>query len=403
MKEYLNIAWRNLKRRRLRSWLTMIGIFISVAIIFILFSLSIGLQTSIEEQFRQLGSDKFFVMARGQLAGPGTGGAVELTENDIDAINRVSGVRDSTYWVASTAKVEFRGQVRFVTVIGLELDGVDLYVETGFYNEDEGKFLQKGDSKRAMIGSQYKYNDFYNAPVSAGDKIEINDVDFKVKAIFESVGNPADDRVVYIPMKDFRELFPETGERIDQIMVQVEQGQEILEVALKAEKRLRSARDVDEDTQDFTVLTPEELLDTFGAVLNILTGFLLGVAAISLLVGGIGVANTMYTSVVERTKEIGVMKAVGARNTDIMALFTIEAGLIGLVGGILGVLIGLIFVKTLEFVAIQQLGLGILRAATPFYLFVGSLAFSLFVGALSGLWPAWKASKIRPVDALRYE
>ena len=185
--------------------------------------------------------------------------------------------------------------------------------------------------------------------------------------------------------------------------MQIEPGEDINEVADRIERKLFKSRDVDEKTRDFIILTPEEILETFGMILNIITGFLVGVAAISLLVGGIGIANTMYTSVLERTKEIGVMKAIGAKNSDVLLIFIIESGLLGLVGGIIGVVFGFGIAQFIEFVGTKQLGLAILQVSTPLYLFVGSLAFAFLTGAVSGALPAWQASKTNPVEALRYE
>ena len=130
---------------------------------------------------------------------------------------------------------------------------------------------------------------------------------------------------------------------------------------------------------------------------------MVGIAAISLLVGGIGIMNTMYTSVLERTREIGTMKAVGAKNSDILFLFLFESGLLGLVGGAIGVGIGLGLGKTAEYIATVQLGTNLLQASTDSWLIFGALLFSFIIGALSGVLPAMQASKLKPVDALRYE
>ena len=124
---------------------------------------------------------------------------------------------------------------------------------------------------------------------------------------------------------------------------------------------------------------------------------------ISLLVGGIGIMNTMYTAVLERTKEIGVMKAIGARNSDILLLFLIESGFLGLAGGIIGIGIGAGISKTVEFVGQQMLGSPLLRASFPSWLIIGALVFAVSIGMASGLLPARQASSLQPVDALRYE
>jgi len=162
-------------------------------------------------------------------------------------------------------------------------------------------------------------------------------------------------------------------------------------------------RDVTEKTKDFTILTPEEFLGTFQTILNVLTGFLFGIAAISLLVGGIGIMNTMYTSVLERTQEIGTMKAVGARNRNIYSIFIIESGLIGLIGGIFGVILGISVSKGISLIASQALGTNLFQAATPWYLIAGCLIFAFGIGAFAGSIPSWQASRLSPVEALRYE
>ncbi len=403
MKEFLLLSGKNLARRKLRSWLTMIGIIISIGIIFILVSLSLGLESAIQEQFRQLGTDKFFIEPKGLIGGPGTGGAVRLSPEDVEAIERVSGVHQVTYWTIASAEVTFAGRNRYVGVASLDLETVDVYYETGFVKPEQGRLLEKGDSNRVMIGSQYADVAFIGRAVEVGDKIEIQDRDFTVRGVLKSVGNPIDDRTIYMSVGDFQTTFPDIGDRVDSIVVQVDEGEDLQIVAERVEKKLQSHRNVDEDTQDFIIRTPEELLATFGSILNILTGFLLGVAAISLLVGGIGITNTMYTSVLERTKEIGVMKAVGATNKTVMMIFTLESGLLGLLGGLVGVLIGIAVGKGIEYLAVVQFGIAYLQVATPAYLVIGCLVFSFFIGALSGAWPSWRATKIKPVEALRYE
>jgi len=226
-------------------------------------------------------------------------------------------------------------------------------------------------------------------------------LEFKVVTILSSLGDPTNDKSVYMFMHDFEKISNKTD--IDEIIVQIDPGVDIKDVAARTEKKLRSSRGETEKTQTFQVSTPEELLATIGTILNIITAFLIGVAAISLLVGAIGIANTMYTSVLERTKEIGVMKAVGAQNKDILMIFLIESGLLGFMGGVVGVVLGILASKTIAYIATVQFGTNLLRSVVPIWLVLGCLAFAFLIGALSGTIPAYQASKTKPVDALRYE
>jgi putative ABC transport system permease protein len=401
-KEHSRIAFRNLKERKLRSTLTVLGIFISVTTIFVLISLSLGLENAVEEQFRILGTDKIFIQPRGQIAGPGTAGAIDLTIKDVEVIEDTRGVKDITYWVLAPGEIEFKDEKRFFSIIGYPLDRDEVFIEIGSYKPDEGRLLEEGDSGNIMIGSQYKYNNVFKRPIKSKDKFLINGEEFRVKTILEPIGNPPDDRLIYLDLKRLREI-SDTGNRIDTIIAQTDEGADVSQVAERIKKELFNSRDVNEKTRDFTILTPEGLLETFGTILNIVTSFLLGVAAISLLVGGINVANTMYTSVLERTKDIGVMKSIGAKNSDIFKIFVFESGFLGLVGGIIGVIIGFLIVSAVEYVAVNQLGTNLLQTEAPLWLFGVSLGFAFFAGAFFGALPSIRAGKQKIVDALRYE
>ena len=368
-----------------------------------LVSISLGLQGAVEEQFRILGTDKIFIQpSTGFLGPPGSVGGVILTEDDVDTIEKVRGVKDFSFFTAGNAKIELAGQTRYQIVWGMPSDNQDVWIELESFNIEEGRFLEKRDENSIVVGYLFKEGKVFKKPVRVGNKLTINDKDFKVKGTMQRVGNPDDDRIILMEIDSFRRLF-DIPERVDWIIVQTDEGEDINEVADRIEKKLRRSRGVTEKNQDFDILKPEELLEAFGNILNIITTFLAGVAAISLFVGGIGIANTMYTSVVERTKEIGIMKAIGAKNKDIFMIFFIESGLLGLVGAIIGVLLGFGVSKTIEFVAVTQLGTDLLQAAAPLYLILGSLAFGFLIGTISGTLPAVQASKTNVVDALRYE
>ena len=153
--------------------------------------------------------------------------------------------------------------------------------------------------------------------------------------------------------------------------------------------------------EDFTVQTPVQSLAAVNTILNIINLIVIGIASISLLIGGIGIANTMYTSVLERTREIGVMKAIGARNRDIMSLFVIESGLFGLIGGITGAIFGLSLSFLVSTSANSYFGQNIISIQLSWPLLLGAIGFSFFIGIFAGLVPSYQASKLKPVDALR--
>ena len=220
--------------------------------------------------------------------------------------------------------------------------------------------------------------------------------------LWERIGSPPDDQSLTIPFDTFSELFG-TGEELGLIVVQVEAGNDPNVIAEKITSELRKSRGLKDGKEDFSIQTPEQLAAAFSTILDIVQIVLVGIAAISLLVGGIGIMNTMYTSVLERTREIGILKAVGAQNKHILFLVLVESGLYGLGGGILGVTIGFSIAKIVEYIFIFAVGPAFLSVEFNPSLIFGTLLFSFCVGCISGIAPARRASKLNPVDSLRYE
>ena len=405
IKDYFILAFRNLNERRARSSLTVVGIFLAIMTIFVLASLSLGLGEVVDEQFEELGGDKFFIQPKGQLGAPGTGGAVELTTEDVEVVEKVVGVKTVTYYPIDSAKVEFNKIIRYVSSFGIPLkegrEKIDLMFSLGIPNLIEGRLLKAGDSGKIIVGYRYNDENFFGKSIKIGNMLLVNDREFEVIGIVGSIGSPHDDSLIYMSFEEFSDLF-ESGKRVDIIILQINEGEDINQVADRAERKLMKHRDVEEETIDFTVLTPEEILATFGNILNILTVFLVGIGSISILVGGIGIANTMYTSVLERNKEIGIMKSIGARNSDILTIFIIEAGTLGLVGGVLGLVAGIGIAKFIELIAALT-GFGFFKVSLNPLLILGSLLFAFVVGVSSGFLPSLQASKLKPVEALRYE
>ena len=402
IKDYFKLAYRSARTRKIRSWLTMLGIFIGIAAVVALISLSQGLQNAIAEQFVSLGSDKIIVQGAGSGFGPpGTGVEVPLTKDDRDVIEKVKGVDIVVGRLTRSVKTEFEDQVEYAFAASLpeEGDQIDLAVEANNYKIGQGRLLKKGDKFKVMIGNNFA-EDFFDESLELRDKILIEDHDFSVVGILKKSGNPQQDETLVIPEVAFREIL-DIPEDFDIIPIKVGSGENINLVTGRVEKALRKHRDVEEGKEDFTVQTPESLLATLTTILMIVQGVLVGIAAISLVVGGVGIMNTMYTAVIERTKEIGIMKATGARNRQILFLFLVESGMLGLFGGIIGVTLGFAISKTVEIIAFQVYETYLIQASFSSWLLIGALSFAFIVGALSGVFPARQAAQLKPVDALR--
>ncbi|MEW6062868.1 MAG: ABC transporter permease [Nanoarchaeota archaeon] len=405
IKDYFTFAFNNLKYRGLRSWLTMLGIFIGIAAVVSLISLGQGLQKAINEQFKILGTDKITISAGSGFSGPpgSTLTSARLTKEDVNIIKKINGVDEVAEMLFKQARVKYKDELKYNFVHGIPLDESRVVIEEMNNIEiAEGKRLKEGGKYEVVVGENVAKGTFFKKPVGLKDTINIEGKDFKVVGILRPIGNPVDDASLYIPLETLRELFNEP-EGIAYLFVRVKEGEDINKVAELIKEKLRKSHDVKKGEEDFQVATSEQLAQTFSNIFTIVQTVLIGIAAISLLVGGIGIMNTMYTSVLERTKDIGIMKAIGAKNSDILLIFLIESGLLGLAGGSIGITLGIGLSKGTEIIAGNYLGSGLLRASFSPYLIVGALIFSFIVGTVSGIMPARQASKMKPVDALRYE
>jgi putative ABC transport system permease protein len=402
LKDYFKLAYQGASHRKIRSWLTMIGIFIGIAAVVALMSLSQGLQTAISEQFVSLGSDKVIVQAVGSGFGPpGTGVEVPLTKKDRDVIQKTKGVDLAVGRLIRSVSIEFKEEIKYAYTASFpeEEEQIDLAIEANNYNIGQGRLLKKGDKYKILIGSDFA-EDFFDTSLQIRDKVDIEGQSFKVVGILKKSGNPQQDSTLVVPEAAMRE-FLGVEEDYDIIPAKVTSGEDVAVVTENIKKELRKSRDVEEGKEDFNVQTPESLLATLNTIMAILQGVLVGIAAISLLVGAIGIMNTMYTAVVQRTKEIGIMKALGARRESILILFLIESGFLGLFGGAIGITIGFGISKLVEVIAFQIYGSYLIKADFNPSLMLGMLMFGFLIGAMSGWFPARQAAKLHPVDALR--
>ncbi|MCD6464105.1 ABC transporter permease [Candidatus Woesearchaeota archaeon] len=403
--DFLELAITNLQHRKLRSWLTMIGIFIGIAAVVSLISLGKGMQQAITKQFEEAGSNIITIMgASGGMASPvlASISAKPITVKDKKKVEHVQGVDQVAGILVTTALVSFKGEEKSLMLWGMDPGPTkEIVRKSQNYEIAKGRELEEGDKAKAVLGFEVA-NNLFRRKVKVGDKILINNKPFTVVGIVERVGNKLDDEAVIIPLQTLRDLINEQ-EKYSMLLLTVKQGYDPEIVAEKIRETLRKFRDEEEGSETFQVSTPKDLLKVFNSILTIVQVVLVGIAAISLLVGGIGIMNTMYMAVLERTKEIGVMKAIGAKDSHILTIFLAESGLLGAVGGLIGVVIGLSISKSVEVIVKAVTGTQWIVAYVSWWLILFAIAFSFIVGVISGLLPARQAAMLNPADALRYE
>ena len=399
--DYVLFSLKSIRRRSLRSWLTVLGVFIGIAAVVSLISLSQGMETAITGQFLRGGANRIFIFPGGGEFGPMSFGQL-LTEKDLDAVARTRGVQAASPLTMIQATVRFDGKTKNMIMHGIspeEDSPVGRFVEI-----EKGRFLRRGDTQKIIVGALLAEDErVFRHGIRLRDTVEINGKRYEVVGIRAKVGQPSEDSDLFIPLDEAKDQFGLTDDDLNFIVVETRDGYSPTDVAKDVEKTLRDLRNEKKGEETFEVRTSEETIETFSSILGIVNGVLIGIAAISLIVGAVGIMNTMFMAVLERTKEIGIMKAIGAKKRDILLLFLIESGFYGLGGGVVGVVVGLGFAKAAEFLVSRFLGTALIQASFSPTLIFGALFFGFFFGCVAGVWPALQAAKMNPTDALRYE
>ncbi|WP_298155975.1 ABC transporter permease [Flavobacterium sp.] len=400
----LNIAWRSISRNKLRTFLTMLGIIIGVAAVIAMIAIGEGSKQSIEGQITGMGSNMVMIIPTSN-----TNGGTRMDNNSVQSLNEsdVIALKKSPHYInAVSPVVAMKGQVVngsynwSTTIQGVHPDFLFIRnwpLQEGIAFTDKDV---RSASKLCLIGLTVAANLFPNGGVIVGKSIRFKKIPFKIIGILSrkgqnSFGQDQDD-VIITPVTTVQKRILATtyyqsiyAAAIDEKSSDSASAE--VEKVLRKNHRLR-----ENDDNDFTVRTQSELVNMLTSTSSILTILLTVIAGISLVVGGIGIMNIMYVSVTERTKEIGLRMAIGARGLDILIQFLIEAILISITGGIIGVIIGISATKAVSFFMEWPT----LISASSIYV---SFLVCFVTGVFFGYYPALKASKLDPIEALRYE
>jgi len=403
IENYFFLVFKNLKNKRLRSWLTILGILIGIAAVVSLISMGQGLETAITGQFGALSVDTLTIQNKGSGFGPPGSTVIEkLNDEDVRVIESVQDVELVVARLIRVVPVEYNkvGGFGYLSDISNEKEKKEFVYSSFNFEAEEGRLLNENDRGKILLGNNFIDSEDFEKEFRVGKKVKINNKDFEVIGILEQSSTFQLNTMIFTTTEDVQNLLDIENE-YDLIVAKVSDKDKIEIVSEEIERKLRDDRNEKIGMETFSVETPIQALESVNVILNIINLIVIGVAAISLLVGGIGIANTMYTSVLERTNEIGIMKAIGARNKDVLYIFMIESGLLGFVGGFIGAVIGIGSSIFISVVANQFLGGDLFQVSISYPLLIGAISFSFFVGLTSGVLPAIQASKLNVVDALR--
>lgn len=397
-------SFDGLRRRKLRSWLTIIGIIIGVAAIVLLVSLGQALDFFVRDQLSFFGEKTITISpVGGGFASKGT-----LTEKDYDAVKKIAGVEYSSPIIQGAVPAQFKEDNSQVYVLGFTTDFMKIYESNEIAN---GRQFTDSENGAVVVGYTIA-NDFWGDPkkreiMQLGSKLILNNKSFTTIGTLKKNGgllSSIADIGVYLPYDQAREVIPlyKNNDQVTRIDIKVKDGFNPKDVADEITRIMDSRHRVKSpDERDYRVTTSEQIQRTVGAITGALTYFLLAISAISLFVGMIGVANTMFASVLERTREIGILKALGATDRTILSIFIFESALIGAVGGVIGVAFSVMLVLILS-VVLTLLGFSLPLGVSP-YLALFGIGIAIFTGVASGYLPARRAAKMQAVEALRYE
>ena len=398
--ELIRLAFSRLGTARLRSALTMLGVIIGVASVVALVAVGQGATSGITDRIQGLGTNLLTVNP-GSTFSAGTrgafGSATTLTLGDAEAISQLNGVAATAPQVSTQQLVIAGTENTTTTVVGTTAD----YAAVHAYEIAQGSFItdaaDEHELRMAVLGADTAETLGLGAD-AIGTEIRIGGVPFQVVGILKTKGTSGafsqDDEII-LPLSTVQKYFV-SGDKVRSIGVSVASQEQIDLAKAEITLALRERHGTTSTTDDFSIADQAQLLDTFSSVSLILTILLAGIASISLIVGGIGIMNIMLVSVRERTREIGIRKAVGARGSDILAQFLVEALTLSLLGGLLGIVAGLAV----------SFGIGVVTGwgflFNPLTVVVAVL-FSLIVGVVFGVLPARQAARLDPIVALRYE
>ncbi len=410
LKKCFKHAFNMVLHSRLRSWLTITGIVIGVAAVIAIVSIGDGMQQSLNAQLSGLGGDIVtispgFERGGGGMFGMRGGGGpsnspqattkeIVLGRSDLQALKGIPDIALIDTNIRGSVDISYLGKTGKVSVTGVDQS---VWSQITTSKIKTGRMLDSADQNVIVIGGRLA-SSYFSQPVGINKMTTINGSAFRVVGILDDQSNS-----VYMPIQmAYQVIADKKNDIYDTFVVKIRNEDQLDEVITKIEDKLMIARHVTQNKKDFSVSSRKEMQQARADTMNSMNAFLLAIAAVSLIVGSVGIANTMFTSVLEKTKEIGIMKAIGARNPDILLIFLFNAGFIGLVGGLIGVILGTILSG---FLPALVGNLPLVRGTTivTFNSIIMALSVSVIVGILAGIIPAYQASKLKPVDALRYE
>ena len=388
----IKLALRSIQARKLRNFLTIVGISVGMSVIVTLSLLTESLMSSIIGIFGRFGSDIIFIIGgkEGTSFRASFASGIEFTESDIKTISKIKDVEYVFPLSYLAIPVKYSEKTEQTFFIAVQREALEI---TKIFEIEKGRYFENGKNE-VILGSRYAKTTF-NKNIPIGSNVFIKEKKFKVVGILKDKGGLQEDFAVMIPYDKSEELLGK--KRIFALLVKIQKNKNAEEVAQIIKKILKEKRKV----EDFNVMTSSSLIRIMSNLIMLVSLFIFGLVSISLIVAITGTINTLLTSVYERIKEIGILKAIGATNNDILLLFIVEGCIISILGGLLGLFFGYLFAILIELWGTYQ-GHTI-KAQFSYEILFFVITVSIISGFIASYFPAKKAAEMKPQEALRYE
>jgi putative ABC transport system permease protein len=396
LNEYIHLvkaAIEDFRRNKVRTALTSLGIMIGVMSVVLLIALGLGLKNYIEGQFESMGANLVMIMPgsgfSGTSGGAGTVGGAQFDERDVSSISRILGIKYLVPMFFKSTGVESGGQKKSAYILGVNEDYFGLMNKKLIGGELFTKSDVAAGAKVAVLGNVLAGDLFGNSGDAVGKTIRFENQRVKVIGVVEKTGDTQQDRGVIMPYKTtYGSLNPK--KTFWSIYIGVESKDQVQSVKDGIKETLLKRYKAD----DFSVTEQSEILSTVNQIFSIINTVLIAIGSISLVVGGIGIMNIMYATVTERTKEIGIRRAIGATERDILLQFLTESLILSVFGGVLGLILASLIVLIVRF---------FFPAAINLFSVLITFGISSGIGIFFGVFPARRAAKLTPIEAIRYE
>jgi len=403
--DMVGYSLRSMRSRSIRSWLTILGVIVGITALVLLVGLVQGLKNDVENQLKGFGPNTIVIVPLdvSKVASYGSTQFVptsgKLTEADYQRVKKVASIDSITKVLTGRLDTRFKNESVTVSGFGIEPDAF-LQIAGSSLSVEFGRFLVPSDHHAAVLGHSIA-TDGFKKEVGVGSDIYISGKKFRVVGVLNKSGAAAGggsyDNAVLMPFDDAKELLGDSiaENELSAIRLTVKEGENVNETADQIEAIMLASHRKTEDNKDFSLVTAGYISSQVEQTTSLLTLFLSSIAGISLVVGAIGISNTMFMTVLERRREIGVLKAIGMREGEIERLFIVESGTIGIAGGGMGLLLGALLIGIANLLGFP--------AVIPPEVAAGSVLFSAVVGMVAGYIPSRQAAKLDPVEALSYE